>query len=53
MSPIIPVPEHSEYALVWDLARELAKLDGRTAEALLACDYGRLLGRKIAGAVRL
>jgi hypothetical protein len=32
MAPIIPVREHFEYALLWDLAREMAKLDGRTAE---------------------
>jgi hypothetical protein len=32
MASIIPVREHSEYALLWDLAREMVKLDDRTAE---------------------
>ncbi len=30
---IIPVAEHSSFALVWDLADEIAKHDGKTAEA--------------------
>jgi hypothetical protein len=29
---IIPVAEHSSYALVWDLAEEMAKQDGKTAD---------------------